>query len=135
VQNAGDGEIIQNTLGDNKNYTRVDALLIALMLAEFGAGKLHRNPIGFEKPIICIKIDNREYIGVISKNIEVKEEICSGQDINIISSEQEILSIINGDSANAVKDSVSSGKTKISLVAGKVELLAKGYMEIYDGFR
>jgi hypothetical protein len=115
--------------------TSVDAKAIAYLLSDIGAGKLHKNTLGFEKPIICIKTEKKDYLCTISKTIDVKEQNCSKQDINIKTTNQEILNALSGNVKTYIKDSVLNEKTEVELVAGEIELFAKGYMEIYDGFR
>ncbi|MBR9705626.1 hypothetical protein GOV14_01190 [Candidatus Pacearchaeota archaeon] len=112
----------------NFNASYIDYILIAL-----GSGHLRKSPLTFENPKIEVVLDGEVWGSVIKKGTPNtgKGEI-SDEDLQILLSKEEAVRIIlSKEPGEYMKDSVSNGRTEIELVAGKVTLFAKGYLEMY----
>jgi hypothetical protein len=110
--------------------------VISYLLNQIGASGLHKNTFTREKPTICVKVEGKEYYSVIDGGINTKDVSCTNQDIDIVSSKQEVLNVVlSSDPKTAVKDSVSSGKTQLKVIASQTNLFAKGYLSLYNSLK
>lgn len=110
--------------------------VVAYLLNQLGVSSLHKNPVTREKPIICVKIDGKEYYTTIDNAIQIQETSCTNQDIDIVCSKQEVLNVVlSSDPKLAVKESVSSGKTQLNILSSQSNLFAKGYLSVYNSLK
>jgi len=108
--------------GDYINY-----LLVAL-----GIHNLH-SALGFGNPKIEMDLGGEIWGSEIIKGVQnTDRSAIEGEDIKIrLSKEEAVKAILSSDVEQFMKDSVGSGNTQIELVAGKVELFGKGYLNLY----
>jgi len=118
-------EIIQEAILEfDEDY--INYILLAL-----GVDQLHKS-LTFENP--KIEIDVGEVWGSeIEKGVpKTQKGEIEGEDvIFIMTKEEAVKGLLSNDIGVFMKDSVSSGRTQIDMVAGKVELFSKGYLGLY----
>ena len=91
---------------------------------------LHNPPLSNNKPKIKIIIEDEIYSSIIERGkVIVKKEDISDQDITLKTNKEEAIKMM--ENKNYIKQSFSSGKSELSLLADKATLFAKGYLNIY----
>lgn len=107
---------------------------INYMLRKIGAANLHNPPLSKDTPKIEVRIDERVFnTEVVDGKFYTNKGEIENEDIRIRSSNNEFVDIVLAKNLNqAIQDSVSSGRTRIEMVAGKLKLAAKGYLQIYE---
>jgi len=110
----------------------INYILIAL-----GANKLYRSKIGYGNPRIELSIDEEVWSSeIVDNSFVTSKTTIENEDIIIKTSRKEMVeSLLAKDIKVFMKDSVNSGITTIEVVAGKLELLSKGYLDMYDGLK
>lgn len=104
---------------------------ITYLLNEMGAYNL-KSYLG-NPPKIEVQVSQEIF------NSEIKEGVITtrkgeidDEDIRIITSKEELIKIATSQNTKEyIKQSVSSGNTKVEMVAGYSELFAKGYLNLY----
>ena len=124
----------------NYNETKVieqgvrafDETYINYILFGLGIDNLH-GAIGFGNPIIETVIDGEEWKSeIVGGTSNTQKGTGDEEDIRVILSKEEaVRSLLSEDIKIFMKNSVSKGNTKIEMVAGKVELFGKGYLQLY----
>ncbi len=106
---------------------------VSFLLYSLNAYKLHKVPFSNNNPRIEIAIGEEFYISeVIENRIITTLGRAENKDISIVLSREEFLKILNSENLKqAVQESVAQEKMGLELVAGKPELLAKGYLSLY----
>lgn len=140
VSNPLEAIITKNTLNGIVNNTAVvkdgikefNEKYINYLLNAIGTSNIHKSNIGYGNPRIEILLDNEAWTSELTSNgvITSKGE---GDDIDLkvtLSKEEAVKAILSSDSKQFMKDSISSKKTQFEMVAGKVELFSKGYLEM-----
>jgi len=105
---------------------------ITYLLNEIGAYKLHKNILTGEPAVINIDVDGRKFYSEVDKGIKTFEGGNESPDISITTSKQEIINAISGSPEQYLKNSIQNQETKISIFASTSELLAKGYISVYN---
>jgi len=110
-----------------------DEEYINYILVALGVGYLHKSPV-FENPLIEFNLDeevwNSEIIGGAP---HTKRGEIDNEDLRIIISKEEAVNALLSDNIEQfMQDSVSRGRTRIEMVAGKAELFSKGYLDMYE---
>ncbi len=109
---------------------------ISYLLNEFGAWELNANPLTFEKPSINFKIGGEKFNSEIGREIKTERGLKEGADLQFNSERDDFLEIISSeDPVEVLKSSISQGKIIIDVKAGETELLAKGYLKIYNSIK
>jgi hypothetical protein len=106
---------------------------ISYLLNEIGATEnLHKNPLGFENPIINFKIDDLTFTSEIDSGIETTEGISEEADIQFNTDKEGIVKAILSETPEEIfKESIANGKTEIQKIADDTELFSKGYLQLY----
>ncbi|MDD5193292.1 MAG: hypothetical protein PHF67_01780 [Candidatus Nanoarchaeia archaeon] len=120
-------QIVQEGMKDfNVDY--INYILLAL-----NVNLLHSFP-GFGNPIVELVVDNEIWSSEISGNVLMtKKSSNENRDIRFtISKEETVRALLSQDIKQFMKGSVIDGKTQIEMIAGKPELLAKGYLDLYN---
>ena len=122
-----------NILGDaNKSIVQESLIKYASVILELY--NLHNIPFTSITPKIQVNIDQDVYsVEIITGNILVKTGQMQNPDIKITTTRDEILKMVNDNSY--IKESISSGKTNIEMVANKLILFSKGYSALYNEFK
>ena len=103
---------------------------VEYLLYSIGANNLHNPPLSNNKPKIKIIIEDEIYSSIIERGkVIVKKEDISDQDITLKTNKEEAIKMM--ENKNYIKQSFSSGKSELSLLADKATLFAKGYLNIY----
>jgi len=110
---------------------------IAYLLHGIGAiDTLHKNTITREIPMINFKIENIEYNAAFEDVLKISGGLNPEADIQFNSNKEAIVKATLDDNPTTIfKDSISTGTTTIEMIAGKAELLAKGYLKLYDSLK
>jgi len=121
------GKVVEEgVMSFNAEY--INYLIIAL-----GANNLHKSYVGYGDPIIEMRIDEESWTSEISGgSLNSNKGNTEEEDLLITLSKQEAVeAILSPDIGAFMKNSVVVGNTGIEMVAGKVELASKGYLEMY----
>jgi hypothetical protein len=113
----------------NENY--INYLLLAL-----GVDKLHSFP-GFGNPVVELMLDNEVWSSEISEGALITKKM-PNENLDLrftLSKEEAVKALLSSDMKQFMKDSVANGRTQIEMIAGKPELLAKGYLDLYNAIK
>jgi len=126
------GHTIANTNQQTEDITITPAF-ITYLINELGAYKLHKNLLTGEPAIINFNIQEQKFHSEINNNIKTIETPHKNPDIIITTSKQEIINSLSSTNPQQyMRQSIQQGKTKITQVASQSELLAKGYLSLYN---
>ena len=117
--------IKQGVLEFDEDY--INYILVAL-----GVSYLHKSPL-FENPLIEFVLGDEVWSSeVIGGMPDSEKKEIDNEDLRIsISKEEAVRALLSPDIEQFMKDSVADGRTGIEMIAGKVELFSKGYLEMY----
>lgn len=136
TKNKGGGKKLTNPalgLTFEEAVEKFDESFVLYLLASIEAYKLHNTPFSSETPKIEFYISDDVYNAEIIKgSINVKKGEIDDEDITITTTKEEGVKMLLDE--NYIDDSFKEGKSSAELIAGKLELAAKGYLEIYDNF-
>lgn len=109
---------------------------INYILLSSGVGSLHSSIIG-GNPAIELVIDGEVWSSQIEKGfLLTKKSQIDDEDFRITTSKEEIVkALLSSNPQEYLKNSLNSGNVKAELVAGKAELLSKGYLDMYNKLR
>ncbi len=115
----------QGVLNFNENY-------ISYILIAMGVGSLHKSYVGYGNPVVEFRMGDEIWSSEVSGGLSTKKGGNDNKDLIIYSSRQEaVKALLSSDIKQFMKDSVASGDIKIEMIAGKPELLSKGYLQMY----
>lgn len=117
--------IEQGVMKFNADY--IDYILVAL-----GCAHLHKSPL-FENPFIELNLDGEVWSSEIIKGQPNTEKgAIDNEDLRVsLSKEEAVEFMLSEDQEAFIKESVANGDTQIEMVASKLELFTKGYLEMY----
>lgn len=106
---------------------------INYILISSGVNELYKSPIGHGNPSIELVINNEIWSAEISDdNLITKKFSTDNEDFKVyISKEQIIEALLSENPAKFLKDSFLNGDIKAEVIAGKTEILSKGYLGMY----
>tara|TARA_Y100000310_G_C20659270_1_gene803754 strand:- start:303 stop:932 length:630 start_codon:yes stop_codon:yes gene_type:complete len=131
-----DGGIIELTLEEEEELIQeavleFDADYINYLLLALGVEGLHKSPT-FENPKIEIDVGEVWGSEINKGSPNTQRGGIEGKDIRFIMTKEEaVKALLSNDAEDFMKNSVSSGRTQIEMVAGRVELFTKGYLGLY----
>jgi hypothetical protein len=109
-----------------------NAEYINYMLAAMGVNNLH-SMIGYGNPIIEFVIDEDVWTSEVDNGLKTITGATSNEDLRIsISREEAVNALLSSNIEEYMKQSVMNGNTQIEMIAGNVELAAKGYLGMYQ---
>jgi len=110
------------------NTDYINYLLIGL-----GVGDLHKSAL-YGNPVIEFNLDNDLWKSeVVDGRLNTAHLSADKKDLIIkMSKEEAVRALLSSDIKLFMKNSVTSGNTQIEMVAGKMELLSKGYLDMYQ---
>ena len=110
----------------NENY-------ISYILLSLGVNNLHSFP-GFGNPIVELALDNEVWSSeIINGGLITIKALNENKDLRfVLSKEEAVKALLSQNIEQFMKDSVVSGRTRIEMIAVKPELLAKGYLDLYN---
>jgi hypothetical protein len=113
------------------NVDYINYILLAL-----GVGNLQSSVV-FGNPVVELGLDNEVWSSEIKDNsLNTKIGANDNKDLRVtMSKEEAVRALLSYDIKQFMKDSVNNGNTKIEMIAGKPELLAKGYLTMYNGLK
>jgi len=126
------GEINQQAVID-EGIKEFNSEYINYILLALGIGNLQKSII-FGNPVVELTLDSQVWSSEIKNNaLYTVLGANDNSDLKITMSKQEaVKALLSSDIKQFMKDSVSNGNTKIEMIAGKPELLAKGYLDMYN---
>jgi hypothetical protein len=105
---------------------------IAFIVNSMGVSKLHKSTIGYGNPRIEFSLDSEIWSMEVSGGLNIGKGEIEDPDLKIIMTKEEaVKSLLSNDIKEFMKDSVTSGRTEIEMIAGEVELFSKGYLDMY----
>jgi len=106
---------------------------INYILAALGTNYLHKSILG-KSPVLELVLGEQVWNSEISGGMpQSKIGEIDNEDLRItLSKEEAVKAIVSPEIKQFMKDSVANGNTKIELIAGKVDLFSKGYLEMYN---
>ena len=108
-----------------------DESFVYYLLASIGAQELHAPPLSSNNPKIEIIVSGDEYNAEVDNGkIKVGRGLIGGEDIIIKTTKEEGVAMLRDK--NYVSTSFKDGKSSVELIAGNIELAAKGYLKIYN---
>ncbi|MDO8528304.1 MAG: hypothetical protein Q7S06_00215 [Nanoarchaeota archaeon] len=131
-----DGEkliIIEGDILGELNVADIETKLVNYASVVLKLYNLHNIPFTRITPKVQIYIDNAAYnLEVRKGNIIIEKGEAKNPDIIIRTTTEEIFKMI--ETNGYAKESISSGRTSIEMVAGKIILFSKGYLTLYNEF-
>ena len=117
--------IQQGEIDFNEDY-------INYILAALGTNYLHKSILG-KNPVLELVLEGQTWNSDILNGIPNSQiGAIDNEDLRVsLTKEEAVKAILSSDIKQFMKDSVANGNTKIELVAGKVDLFSKGYLEMY----
>ena len=117
----------------NVDKTQVGINQINLLPYNIKAYGLHNPLLSKNTPKIEILIEDEAFNSeIIDNRIKTQKEAIDNEDIMIKTSKNEFLKILNSkDIKKAVQESAETGNLDIEMLAGKLELASKGYLNVY----
>lgn len=105
---------------------------INYILLSLGVGELH-SFVGYGNPVVEMNLDGEVWSSeIINRALKTIKNTNNNKDLIIILSKQEaVKALLSPNIAEFMKSSVVSGRTQLEMTAGKPELLAKGYLDMY----
>lgn len=118
--------IEQGVISFNVDY--INYLLLAL-----GVNGLHKSYVGYGNPIVEMDIENEVWNSeVLDGMLKTNKASIDNEDLKIsLSKEEAVKALLSNNIRDYMKNSVVNGNTRIEMVAGKVELASKGYLDMY----
>lgn len=120
-------KVMQQAIADfNEDY--INYLSLSL-----GINKLHNSNFGYGNPKIKFVLENEVWsIEIIENSLLTKKQDITEEDFIIRITKKDIINILlSQDVKSSMENSVRSGNVKIEIVADKLELVSKGYLDIY----
>ena len=114
----------------------INESVVNYILYSLEANKLHNPPLSPSTPKIEVLVDNEQFNSEIIKGrIITKKGSINRKDIKIHMSRQAVINFLNSsNSISAIESSISSGDTRLEIVASYPTLFAKGYLSLYKKF-
>ena len=127
------GEVDKNKVIEQA-LLEFDVDYINYIFIALGVNNLYKSKIGFGNPKVEFDLDGEVWSSEINNgNLNTKKESIDDEDIRIIMSKKEIIeSLLAKDIKEFMIESVKSRRTNIEMIAGKTELLSKGYLKMYS---
>ena len=114
----------------------INESVINYILYSLEANKLHNPPLSPSTPKIEVLVDQETFNAEIIKGrIVTKKGGITRKDIKIHMPRQAVINFLNSsNSISAIESSISSGDTRLEIVASYPMLFAKGYLSLYKKF-
>ena len=118
-------------LSDEEAVAKFNEGFVLYILQSIKAYNLHNPPFSSDTPKIEFVMENEIYnTEVINKNIKVRKGSMSNEDIRITTTKQEGVKMLRNRSY--IEASFNNGNSGFEMVAGKVKLFSKGYLDLYE---
>lgn len=119
---------------ENLNSLEIDEGVVGYTLAQFEVYKLRSIPLTKNTPKIEVMIDGDNYIVEIKNgNIITTQGSTDEEDLIISMNRENVIDILNesNDAISEIQEAINEGTISVEIIAGKPELLIKGYLELY----
>ena len=110
-----------------------DVDYINYLMVALGVNNLKKSLVGYGTPKVEMDIDGEIWsTEVIDDSLNTKKGAIEEEDIRVVLSKKEAIEgLLSNDLKNYIIESVQNGHTSIEMIAGKPELLSKGYLGMY----
>ncbi len=110
---------------------------ISYLLNEIGAWKLRRHPLTLEPPIINFVIGEQTFSSRLKKeNIETIEGLDENADLEFTTEKSILINAISSEDPKIIfKESILDGSSEYEIKSSQAELLAKGYLSLYNSLK
>ncbi len=116
---------------DSDALARFNEMYIRYLLAMVNANRLHNPPLSSNIPKMNFYIDNETFHATVYKGlVGVARGEVTGEDVRIHTTKLEVIKMLK-DPAN-IPLSFSNGGSSIEMVAGKLSLASKGYLQLFQ---
>ncbi|MAG07190.1 hypothetical protein CMI46_00015 [Candidatus Pacearchaeota archaeon] len=119
---------------ENLDSLEIDAGVVGYTLAQFQVNNLRNVPLTKNTPKMEITIDGVVYVvEVESGQILSSQSSTDEEDLRISMTREDVINILDesNDATTEIQKAVNEGTITVETVAGKPELLAKGYLGLY----
>ena len=132
--------VLKNTINGTENQSAIlyDGIMnfnegyINYLLSSLGTSQLHKSNFGYGNPKIEFDLGNETWNSELGDAFITKKGTLDKPDLRIkMSKEEAVNAILSKNTKQYMKDDVTNGKIQIEMVAGKVELYSKGYLDMY----
>jgi hypothetical protein len=107
-----------------------DEEFVFYLMASVGAQNLHNPPLSRNKPKIEVDVGDESYSVVVEKgNFAITRGEMEDEDLYLQTTKEEAIKMM-GDKKE-IQESFGGGRSSVELKAGKSELFAKGYLNLY----
>jgi len=118
-------------LNINEAVSQFDSSFVRYLLYSIGAERLHNPPLSSDTPKIEVDVGGEIYNAVVKKGvISVGKGGMDLKDMIITTTKEE--AVLMMEDQDYAKESFKSGKSQITLIAGKTSLFLKGYLDLYN---
>ena len=140
IENPLKGIIFANTLNGTANETAIieegvlnfNETYISYLFDALGTSYLHKSSLGYGNPKIEMILGDEVWNYELGDVSRIQKTTSDDPDIRVrMSKEDAVRALLSSDTKQYMKDSVANGKTQIEMIAGKVELFSKGYLDLY----
>jgi hypothetical protein len=142
LENPLKGIVLANTKDGNVNLTAVieegitdfNQTYINYLLNALGISTLHKSTLGYGNPKIEMVLGDEAWSSELSDYLLIQKSTIENPDLRVkMTKEEAVKALLSPDLKQYMKDDVANGKIQIEMVAGKVELYSKGYLDMYKG--
>lgn len=131
IENTKDGTVNQTAV-IQEGVMKFNEDYINFLLAALGISELHKSSMGYGNPKIELILDNEVWNSELGDAFITKRGNSDDPDLKIrMKKEDAVIALLNSDIKKYMKDSVQNGNVQIEMIAGKIELFSKGYLDMY----
>ena len=141
IENPMKGIVFANTLNGIANETAIieegvfnfNETYINYLFGALGTSFLHKSSLGYGNPKIEMVMGSDEiWNSELGDAFKIQKTASDDPDIIVrMSKEEAVRALMASDTKQYMKDSVANGKIQIEMIAGKIELYSKGYLDLY----
>jgi len=106
---------------------------IEYILYALGAQELYTSPLGYGNPKLVIYIDGEIYSAeIVDQTVHISQNSITDPDFAMYISKEEIVNALLAQNMQQhLVDAYKSGDIRAEMLAGKAELVTKGYLNLY----
>jgi len=130
IENTKDG-IVNQAAVIQEGIIKFNENYINYLLAALGVSYLHKAPVSYGNPKIELILDEEVWNSELGDVFITRKGNSDDPDLRIrMKKEIAVIALLSPDIKKYMKDSVQNGNIQIEMVAGKIELYSKGYLDL-----
>lgn len=142
LENPMNAIVLENTKYGTVNQTAVlekgvlnfNESYINYLFSALGTSYLHKSTLGYGNPKIEMVMGDETWNSELGNVLKIQKSPSDDPDIRVkMSKEEAVRALLSSNIKQYMKDDVSNGKIQIEMIAGKIELYSKGYLDMYKG--